>query len=85
MGGRKKSEKKREKKRENLEIRRCSPDLNPSLAGFSKRRESSAIEGRRKRRATHGLLAEASPGDFFSPHGLLEEKKRLPALGEGTM
>ncbi|RRT62662.1 hypothetical protein B296_00041095 [Ensete ventricosum] len=30
----KKREKKREKERENLEIRRCSPDLDPSPAGF---------------------------------------------------
>ncbi|RWV82929.1 hypothetical protein GW17_00055532 [Ensete ventricosum] len=76
--------KKREKKRENLEIRRCSPDPNPSPAGFS------MLHGENLRRSqgegtTQGLLTEASRGDFFSPRGLFGEKTfLLPAQGEET-
>ncbi|RRT61993.1 hypothetical protein B296_00020350 [Ensete ventricosum] len=44
--------KKREKKRENLEIRCCSPDPDPSLAGFS------VLRGEKK--TMRGLLAKAS-------------------------
>ncbi|RRT68710.1 hypothetical protein B296_00036014 [Ensete ventricosum] len=73
----KREQKKREKKRENLEIRCCSPDVDPSPASFS------ALRGENKTMCR--LLTEASWGDFFSPRGLLEEKTfSLPAQGEGT-
>ncbi|RWW19338.1 hypothetical protein GW17_00016617 [Ensete ventricosum] len=48
----KREKKKREKKRENLEIRCCSPNPDPSLAGFS------VLRGGKK--TMRGLLAEAS-------------------------
>ncbi|RZS16962.1 hypothetical protein BHM03_00049040 [Ensete ventricosum] len=44
--------------------------------------ESLAITRRRKQCATHGLLAEASWRDLFSPRGLLREKTFLAARGE---
>ncbi|RRT82438.1 hypothetical protein B296_00014042 [Ensete ventricosum] len=72
----KREKKKREKEMENLEIRRCSPDPDPSLAGFSALRGENLRRSREKK-TTSGLLAEASQGDFFSPHGLLGEKTFL--------
>ncbi|RWW21245.1 hypothetical protein GW17_00014605 [Ensete ventricosum] len=62
---------KREKKRENLEIRRYSPDPDPSLAGFSPilhweiSSPRTSFSGRRR---------------FFSPQG---EKERGDAEGSG--
>ncbi|RWW32574.1 hypothetical protein GW17_00002744 [Ensete ventricosum] len=78
-------EKKREKKRENLEIRRCSPDPDPSPVGFSTlRRENlrrSREENDAQRMGFSSRLREeiSSPRTgfsgrcFFSPYG---EKER---------
>ncbi|RWW17541.1 hypothetical protein GW17_00018531 [Ensete ventricosum] len=87
--------KKSEKKRENLEIRRCSPDPDPSPAGFSALREENLWRSRGEENDTrcvgfsprfHGEISSPRAiflgrRHFFSPHG---EKKRLPTWGEGT-
>ncbi|RWW61848.1 hypothetical protein BHE74_00031067 [Ensete ventricosum] len=55
---------KREKERENLEIRRCSPDLDPLLVGFSTLRGENLWRSREG--MMHELLAEASRGEDVS-------------------
>ncbi|RWW43095.1 hypothetical protein BHE74_00051278, partial [Ensete ventricosum] len=64
--------KKREKKRENLEIRCCSPNPDPSFTGFS------TLRGENLRRSR----GEANDAGFSLR--LRGEKKCLPAWGEGT-
>ncbi|RWW68761.1 hypothetical protein BHE74_00023736 [Ensete ventricosum] len=61
----KREKKKREKEMENLEIRRCSPDPDPSLAGFSALRGENLRRSREKK-TTSELLAEASQGEDVS-------------------
>ncbi|RWV85406.1 hypothetical protein GW17_00052804 [Ensete ventricosum] len=80
IGRKKKREKKkREKKRENLEIRRCSSDLDSSRAGFSGRRNVSPHEEKTatKKSLSHEVLIYGTIPRFFGHRRLRQSSRRL--------